>query len=57
MASRVRVDVEVMSERHNDPPEEGFDPARSFAWGSEALAEPFRLYGVDLPPSASIGIS
>ena len=57
MASHVRVDVEVMSERHNGPAEEGFDPARSFAWEPEALAEPFRLYGVDLAPSASIGIS
>ena len=37
MASRVRVDVEVVPERHIDPPEEGFDPARPFAWGPEAL--------------------
>jgi diguanylate cyclase (GGDEF)-like protein/PAS domain S-box-containing protein len=37
MAARVSVDVDVVPERHIHSPEEGFDPARPFAWGPEAL--------------------
>jgi len=37
MAARVPVDVDVVPERRIHPPEEGFDPARSFAAGPEAL--------------------
>ena len=37
MAPLVSVDVDVVPERHIHSPEEGFDPARPFAWGPEAL--------------------
>ena len=37
MTSRVRVDVDGVPERYIHPPKEGFDPARPFAWGPEAL--------------------
>ena len=37
MASRLLVDIEGVPQRDPPPPEEGFDPARAFAAGPEAL--------------------
>ena len=53
MAARVSVDVDVVPESHIHPPEEGFDPARPFAWGPEALIVLRGFRVVDASQSAS----